>query len=597
MHFILAIFPLVLLIALMTAPMPRLRLPMAAHRALPLAALVAYTLALTFFAPAQPTPGQTYLPHAAVIDGLLSALTPLGIVFGAILLFKTLELSGAMRVLTTRLRALSPDPIAQLMLVAWAFSFLVEGLSGFGTPAALAAPILVGLGFPALRIAAVCLVLNTVPVSFGAVGTPTWFGLGELGLSTGELADIGRRTAIIHAVAAPFIVPAALLIVVAWRDLRNAWVFVLLSTASCVLPFLATSFFSVEFPSIIGGLCGIAATAGLARARIGLVRPPAVEPAASDPHEQETHKTTPHEPAPRGPKPHEPKSHEQIPPPSISLARAAAPLLATVLLLALTRIEPLGLKRLLTSDSPSASISLGPLGEAWISASFVVGVREILLTDTSWRMPVLFVPFIIPFVVVALLCVPLLRMNKPAARGAWGQAFSRLARPAIALAGAMVLVKLMMLGGDRSPAMIIGHAMADVAGNAWPSLAPLLGALGSFFAGSNSVSNLTFAPIQASIADLLGLHKPTILALQSAGGAMGNMICVHNIVAVAAVLGLSHSPRNDEPHPHTPGTPDSPATPARQSTEVADILRLTIGPFALYAFIAASVAWALLRFV
>ncbi|MBX3382271.1 MAG: L-lactate permease [Phycisphaeraceae bacterium] len=557
-----AILPVALLIALMTVRCAPLRLPMPAHAALPAAALVAYAAAMTLFAPAGGATRHARLTHAAVIDGLLSSLTPLGIVFGAIVLFKTLEHSGAMRVLTARLRALSPDPVAQLMLVAWAFSFLVEGLSGFGTPAALAAPVLVGLGFPALRVAAVCLVLNTVPVSFGAVGTPTWFGLGELNLSGDEIADIGRRTAIIHAAAAPLIVPAGLLLVTSWREVRCRLWFVLLSVSACVVPYLVTAFFSVEFPSIVGGVCGIVSTAALAGARIGLPRATgaAAVPAPDAPR---------HAPAP------------------LTLLRASAPLAATVLLLAVTRIEPLGLKSLLTADSPAAAITLGPLGEAWVSAPLVVGLRDILGTQTSWRMPLLYVPFILPFVAVSLLSVPLLRMPARAVRDAWRQTFARLARPALALAGAMVLVKLMMLGGEASPSMRIGRAMADAAGGAWPSLAPLLGALGSFFAGSNSVSNLTFGPIQASIAEQLGLHTPTILALQSAGGALGNMICVHNIVAVAAVLGLTQAR-------HPPGEDNGPDT--SPGGEVASVLRLTAGPCALYALVAAAVAWVLLLF-
>ena len=71
---------------------------------------------------------------------------------------------------------INPNPVAQLMIIGWAFAFMIEGASGFGTPAAIAAPILMGLGFNPLKVAMLALVMNSVPVSFGAVGTPTWFG-------------------------------------------------------------------------------------------------------------------------------------------------------------------------------------------------------------------------------------------------------------------------------------------------------------------------------------------------------------------------------------------------------------------------------------
>jgi lactate permease len=203
----------------------------------------------------------------------------------------------------------------------------------------------------------------------------------------------------------------------------------------------------------------------------------------------------------------------------------------------------------------------------------VVGLRSILGTDTHWRMPLLYVPFILPFVVVSLACIPLLRMTREATAAAWSESLGRIVRPAAAMAGALVLAKMMTVGGDRSAAAQIGLAAADFAGPAWPMLAPLLGALGSFFSGSNTVSNLTFAPIQDAIAATIGLDRISMLALQSAGGAMGNMACVHNIVAVGAVLGLADRGGDD----HRPA-------------HVASILRLVAAPLTTYAIVAATMA-------
>ena len=98
------------------------------------------------------------------------------------------------------------------------------------------------------------------------------------------------------------------------------------------------------------------------------------------------------------------------------------------------------------------------------------------------------------------------------------------------------ILRLLMSGGEASLVQIIGRGFAAAAGGAWIVFAPFLGAVGSFFSGSATISNLTFGGIQASIADSLGLDRSTILALQSVGGAMGNMVCIHNIVAVCAVV-------------------------------------------------------------
>ena len=244
MSLALAILPLALLVVVMTMARPRRWLPLPAHIALPAVAGLAYALQMFWFragsAPGASATGAASPArwiHAAVIDGVLSALTPIGIVLGAVLFFKTMEASGAMRVLTGRIRGLSPNPIAQLMLVGWSFSFLIEGLCGFGAPAALAAPILVGLGFPPVRVAAMCLIMNSVPVSFGAVGTPIWFGLGEVGLSQDELITVGTKAALINSVAALVIPLLALRLLLPWRSIRASLGFIVLITLASVLQY------------------------------------------------------------------------------------------------------------------------------------------------------------------------------------------------------------------------------------------------------------------------------------------------------------------------------------------------------------------------
>ncbi len=569
MSLVLAALPLAALVLAMTLRIPRLRLPLPAPVALPAAAVLAWLLQLH-------ARGTTDLAgiHARVIEGLLSSLTPLAIVFGAILLFTTLERSGAMAVLTARLRRLSPDPLVQVLLVGWAFSCLVEGLAGFGTPAALAAPILVGLGFPPVRAAAACLVMNTIPVVFGAVGTPLWFGLGELELPRESLLEIGRRAAVVQVVAAPVVVALALRLLMPWRTIVRGAGPIVLVVGATVGASWAVAGRSLEFPSIAGGLAGLAA--GLVAARTMGRRGGASGTKADEDADADG--------APS----------EAAGPAAPSLTRAATPLLLTVLILALTRLEAIGLQPLLTADRPAATLGLGPLGEAWISVAAVVGLDDILGTGIAWRMPLLYVPFILPFVVAALLAIPLLGMDRRAAAGAWIGTGGRLVRPAIALAGALVLVKLLMHGGPSAPVVVIGDAAAGAVGavepGLWPSVAPLIGALGSFFSGSATVSNLTFGPVQVTAAETLGLDVATVLAMQAVGGAMGNMVCIHNLVAVAAVLGLTGGRRAGGG-----GRADGSGGPAAREAEpggdpVSAMLRLTIVPLLAFAACAALVA-------
>lgn len=244
MPLLFSIAPIVLLIWMMTK-----RNGVPSYLALPLTAAVVYAVQLLWF------DASLRLLHANIITALVSTLTPITIIAGAILLNKLMQVSGAENVVRRWLETISPNPVAQLMIIGWAFAFMIEGASGFGTPAAIAAPILVGLGFNPLRVALLTLVMNSVPVSFGAVGTPR-FGFANLGLSDTSLLEIGRQTALIHFVAG-FVIPLlALRFIVSRQDIRRNLPFILLSVLSCTVPYLLLAQVNYEFPALVGGAIG-----------------------------------------------------------------------------------------------------------------------------------------------------------------------------------------------------------------------------------------------------------------------------------------------------------------------------------------------------
>ena len=137
-------------------------------------------------------------------------------------------------------------------------------------------------------------------------------------------------------------------------------------------------------------------------------------------------------------------------------------------------------------------------------------------------------------------------------------------KPFLALVGAMIMVKLMMIGGEDSMTQVIGKGLANATQQHWVSFASYLGALGAFFSGSNTISNVTFGAVQYSVATATGLSVPLILALQSVGGAMGNMVCINNIIAGCSVLGIDNAE--------------------------GSILKKTVIPMLVYGLIAAIVA-------
>ncbi len=493
---LIAFAPVVILVALMTK-----KPGMPAHYALPLAAFLTYAVKLIYF---QSDPNAV---NAAVVAGMLNAWTPILIIWGAVLLFKTMEHSGSMDRVRNWLNGITGNRVAQLMIIAWAFAFLIEGVSGFGTPAALAAPLLVGLGFPPVRAAIVCLIMNSVPVSFGAVGTPTWFGFGKLGLTPEQLLEVGRKTSQIHFCAALVIPVIALLFAVPWREIKKNIVFVYLSILSCTVPYFILARFSFEFPSLIGGLTGVIISALLAARGIGL----------ANSNEKRTAGDAP-------------QSRGIIP--------ASFPIWGSVLLLTITRIKQLKIKGLLTDQSPSWTCKLGSFADLTLTPSCVISLKNIFGTTQSWCLKALFVPSIIPFFVISGITMMLMKLSRKTVAAILHDTYTRMRAPIVALMGALAMVNMLMEGGNNSCTAIIGRCFAQLSGRNWQYFASCLGAVGAFFSGSNTLSNLTFGGIQASIANSLGLDLTTILALQSVGGAMGNMVCINNIVAVCSILGI-----------------------------------------------------------
>lgn len=508
-----AYLPILLLVFLMTR-----KNSMPSSRALPLVALLTYLIMLTVFR------REASHVHAEVVSGLLLAWTPILIIAGAIFLFRTMEATGDMDVIRGWLNRISGNKVAQLMILGWAFPFLIEGASGFGTPAAIAAPIMVGLGFPPVRVAILALVMNSVPVSFGAVGTPTWFGFSSLSLTPDELLEIGFKSALMNSIAGLVIPFLALTFVLKPASVMRNWRFILLSILLTLAPYLAVSSFSYEFPALAGGAAGLLGTILLARRGTGLSTIPAElhEPAGSS-------ALSPGSRVPGGP--------ERIT--GKMLLRATFPLWGTILLLVVTRIPQLGIKHLLTLTEPSASLSLGTLGTFSVSSSLVLELKGIFGTGTSWTHSLLYVPSLIPFGIVSLMAF-WFRRRSSRISGVFRDTVRQMKNPAYALLGALVFVNLMMMGGEQSAVALIGRNLADLTGDSWKYFSSLLGALGSFFSGSATISNLTFGGIQDAIAAELSLNRTTLLAIQSVGGALGNMVCINNIVAVASVLALGN---------------------------------------------------------
>ena len=503
-----------------------------ASRAMPIAYIVAAALALFVW--------QVSLSKvlAASVNGLIVAGTLIYIIFGAILLLNTLQQSGAINTIRQGFSDITPDRRIQVIIIAWLFGTFIEGSAGFGTPAAVAVPLMVGLGFPAMAAVVAGMIIQSTPVSFGAMGTPILVGVNtglsadpemisyalERGFSEWEefLAFIGTKVAIIHASAGTFIPLLVTAIMTrffganrSFADGFKVWKFAIFAALAMTIPYLlVATYLGPEFPSMFGGMIGLAIVVMAARA--GFLMPTG-EPWDFDDKKNwdaEWTGTMQQEDAAINDKP------------AMSLMRAWSPYLFVAGLLVLTRLRAINLEAILRSDH-------------WL---ITWSWSEIFGTDISASFQPLWSPGTI-FIVVSLITILLHGLKVSEYKVAFNSSLKTLVPASMALVFTVPMVQVFInssggaAGYEQMP-IALAEGVANVAGNAWPFFSTFIGGLGAFVAGSNTVSNMMFSLFQFGVGERILVDPTWIVALQAVGGASGNIICVHNVVAASAVAGL-----------------------------------------------------------
>ena len=207
-------------------------------------------------------------------------------------------------------------------------------------------------------------------------------------------------------------------------------------------------------------------------------------------------------------------------------------------ILIITRVQQLPFKAIMNDMTEMGTLSLGYLGNLEITRGLIVSLNNIFGTEIGDNYKILYTPAIIPFIVTVLICIPIFKVKKADVKDIFVVSAQQAKSPFFALVGALIMVKIMLLGDATSMVNTIGNGFSAATGEYWTYFASFLGAIGAFFSGSCTVSNLTFGGAQLATATNAGLPVVLILALQSIGGAMGNMVCINNIVAVGTVLNL-----------------------------------------------------------
>ncbi len=503
-----------------------------ASRAMPIAYIVAAGLALGVW--------QVPLPKilAASVNGLIVAGTLIYIIFGAILLLNTLQQSGAIRTIRQGFSDITPDRRIQVIIIAWLFGSFIEGSAGFGTPAAVAVPLMVGLGFPAMAAVVAGMIIQSTPVSFGAMGTPILVGV-NTGLSADPemaayalqrgyaewdlfLQFIATKVAFIHALAGTFIPLLVTAIMTrffganrSFADGFKVWKFALFAAFSMTIPyFLVAALLGPEFPSMFGGLIGLAIV--VTAARKGFLMPKDSELWDFDtPENWEDEWTGALQPDPN-----------DSAPATMSLVRAWSPYLFVAGLLVLTRLPYLNMEAFLRASNPLITWSWPQIFSSDISASF----------QPLWSPGTI-------FIIVSLITIFVHGISGKQYKAGFSSSLKTLLPASTALVFTVPMVQVFInssggaAGYEQMP-IALAEGVADLAGGAWPFFSTFIGGLGAFVAGSNTVSNMMFSLFQFGVGERILADPTWIVALQAVGGASGNIICVHNVVAASAVAGL-----------------------------------------------------------
>jgi lactate permease len=459
-------------------------------------------------------------------EGAVFGLFPImWIVVNAIWIYAMLERSGHFAVIKRSFGRLSEDQRVQAVLIAFCFGALLEALAGFGTPVAICAVMLIGLGFQPAKAAAIALVANTAPVAFGAIAVPitTLAPLAEL--PKDDLgAMVGRQT--------PFLALVVPLILVGMvdgrRGIKAAWPAAMVGgVAFAVGQFACSNYLSVELTDIVASLLSAGAIIALLRVWqpgdvVGVPAGPRPAMAGGESGvDQRRFVKEARARADAGPDgPDGPLKRDS---PGEMLV-AFSPYIMIILVFALAQIHWLPFfdwldARTKAFDWPGLDI-LNSKGEAPTALTFKLNWANAAGTL---------------LLLSGLLSMLTLRVSARRALEAYVATLNQLKFAILTVATVLALAYVMNLSGQT---ITIGNWLAG-AGTAFALLSPILGWLGVAVTGSDTSSNALFGALQVSAAEKANLSPMLMAAANSSGGVLGKMISPQNLAIGAAAVGMA----------------------------------------------------------
>ncbi len=489
--FIFAFMPILLvMIGMMGFGLPGIKVA-------PFAFVLAVLESISFFANPERTGGETAsLLWSNTWSGIISAIYIVGLILFSFLILNMMQYTGAMDIVKAAISRISGDRRVQIIIIGLFVPIFLEGAAGAGTPAAIAAPFMVGLGFNPIMAATIALMSDGVCTSFGGSGLTT-LGGGAATVSAGiSTIELNFSIAGWFHMFGILVMPFLILITAFGKNAFKGKGIV----AYCLWCGVFGGLFMLIFSNFVGGFITNMGTGilGIVMAILGL-KVIKIE--------------TPEELFFQIP-----KGTEK---PKYSFIRALSPY---VFILIIFPVVLTGSKYIYVGE-----------GESRMALWNAIVAK---VTYNGWIDILLFI--------ISLLSIITLRMKMSEYGHCFLTALKKVVAVFIIMASLLAVANIMKItyqtgtaNGDMSMIKLMAVDMAAVAGGFYPGISVLIGVLGSFITGTNLGANLLFAEMHMNAAKILGINQITTFAANNAGGSLGNMICPNNVTAACATVDVT----------------------------------------------------------
>ena len=464
------------------------------------------------------------LALSSAIYGFFYGLWPIAwIIIGAVFLYKVTVKTGQFDIIRSSILSLTEDQRLQMLLVGFAFGTFLEGAAGFGAPVAITAALLVGLGFKPLYAAGLCLIVNTAPVAFGAMGIPIIVAGQVSGVETHAISQmVGRQL--------PFIVPIVLVWIMAimdgWRGVRETFPAIVVGGGSfAIAQFLTSNYIGPELPDITAAIASLVSLTLLFK----VWQPKHIFRFENqvDGKNQMGDNTSVSAPVPT--------THYS----PAQIIKAWMPFVILTAMVSLWSIKPF--KDLFVKGKDGQ-----PDGAL---VDMVMSINVPYLHNAVQKLPPVVTKItdyaaIYKFdwfsatgtaiMLAAIISIVMLKMRPKQALSTFGETINELRTPIYSIGMVLAFAFIANYSGlSATLALALAHT-----GKAFTFFSPFLGWLGVFLTGSDTSANALFAALQATTARQIGVPEVLLVAANTSGGVTGKMISPQSIAIACAATGL-----------------------------------------------------------